>query len=647
EGRRVDRRVLGHVAGGPSELRTRALAKRIQNGNSFSGNEPNCFFLNTGEGRFADVAAAVGLDQSEDGRALAATDWDQDGDVDLWLTNRNGPRLRFLQNHLDESARNASLSLKLEGNPSLRCNRDAIGARVQVKIAGRSETYSRTLHAGDGFLSQSSKILHFGLPAEASIASVIVRWPHGQSETFAGIQTGGRYLLRQGGGTGQPLPHRPKVALASTDHGSDATSDRHRLLLTEPRPLSSMSYTNPQGESEKVLSPGGKAVLLTLWSNACRSCLEELERLVARKSEITGKGLTIVALSTDLLIDGSQKEAVLQRLHSLGFNHRAGFATEALVEQLDETHRRSVYPQSQLPVPVSFLIDPTRKLTAVYQGPIDLEQVYTDIRTFGADSRSLHRSAVPFPGRWAIDLLPTNPVAAARVFLEGHYFEDAEKHLNDYLEEHGAIQGGVEGQRLADIHYMIGETQRRRKGSEEAIASLREAMRLNPYHTKAWKALVASLTAQKKPGEVRTVLKELAGKTPAVPEAASDYGQFLLRMNETAAGLQWLEKAYQQKPKAGMALNTLIRIYATHPRAEIRNGKRALELSQALLKADSRNPMALDTAAAAFAETGQFDKAVQLIQQAIQMAKKDPRLTKGLQTRGKLYQAGKPFRTRS
>ena len=51
----------------------------IRQGRSFSGNEPNCCFLNTGTSRFADISASSGMDFAEDGRSLAITDWDRDG----------------------------------------------------------------------------------------------------------------------------------------------------------------------------------------------------------------------------------------------------------------------------------------------------------------------------------------------------------------------------------------------------------------------------------------------------------------------------------------------------------------------------------------------------------------------------------------
>ena len=136
-----------------------ATTKLIRQGKSFSGGERNCAFLNLGDGRrFATVSGASGLDWIDDGRGLALCDWDYDGRVDFWLTNRTGPRLRFLHNRFNNA--NGFVALRLRG---VDANRDGIGAVVRVKLAGRERVLRRSLAAGSGYLSQSSKWLHLSL----------------------------------------------------------------------------------------------------------------------------------------------------------------------------------------------------------------------------------------------------------------------------------------------------------------------------------------------------------------------------------------------------------------------------------------------------------------------------------------------------
>ena len=72
-----------------------AIMRLARAGSSWSGRERHCAFLNCGDveqgARFANVSAVSGLDFPDDGRALAVTDWDGDGDLDLWARNRNAP----------------------------------------------------------------------------------------------------------------------------------------------------------------------------------------------------------------------------------------------------------------------------------------------------------------------------------------------------------------------------------------------------------------------------------------------------------------------------------------------------------------------------------------------------------------------------
>ena len=166
-------------ASGPKNAYVKAFAALVQmlrDGRSLSGHERHCCFLNTRDGRFATVSAASGLDFSEDGRAIGLTDWDHDGDIDVWLANRTGPRLRFMRN--DCRGKTRFITFKLTGT---KCNRDAVGARLELLLAQPSKDSRenalkliRTVHAGRGFMSQASKRIHFGL-GTCTVVKLVVR----------------------------------------------------------------------------------------------------------------------------------------------------------------------------------------------------------------------------------------------------------------------------------------------------------------------------------------------------------------------------------------------------------------------------------------------------------------------------------------
>ncbi|MDA0814244.1 MAG: ASPIC/UnbV domain-containing protein, partial [Verrucomicrobia bacterium] len=165
-------------------------------GRSFSGHERNSFFLNIGHGKFADLSGLSGFDFLDDARALSLGDWDFDGALDFWVYNRNSPRLRLMRNNTlsvhSDSAHWIALGLR-----GITCNRDAIGARVEVTTASGSQM--RTLRAGEGFLSQSSKWLHIGLGKDDAIQKVTVRWPGSAApEIFSSVAPNTFQILEQG-----------------------------------------------------------------------------------------------------------------------------------------------------------------------------------------------------------------------------------------------------------------------------------------------------------------------------------------------------------------------------------------------------------------------------------------------------------------
>ena len=151
-----------------------AIMSSARSGTSWSGAETNRAFLNTGAGRFADVSYISGLGFADDGRALAVTDWDGDGDLDLWAHNRTAPRLRLLRNNSPQAKR--SVAFRLTGGK--RSNRDAIGARLKLSLSNGAEQL-RTLRAGSGFVAQSAKWVHFGIDSGATPEKLLVTWPDG------------------------------------------------------------------------------------------------------------------------------------------------------------------------------------------------------------------------------------------------------------------------------------------------------------------------------------------------------------------------------------------------------------------------------------------------------------------------------------
>ena len=128
-------------------------------------------------------------------RGAAYADYDRDGDLDILLLENDGPA------HLWRNDLNGMewLHVRLEGRAS---NRSALGARIEAVVGDlRME---RRIRSGSSFLSQSALPAVFGLGARRQVDSLIVHWPSGLVERFAGVEAGQEVILVEGSAALRP-----------------------------------------------------------------------------------------------------------------------------------------------------------------------------------------------------------------------------------------------------------------------------------------------------------------------------------------------------------------------------------------------------------------------------------------------------------
>jgi hypothetical protein len=102
---------------------------------------------------------------------MVMADLDNDGDLDIVINNLRTSAQLF-ENRL---CAGASLQVDLRWPASL--NTHAIGA--QLRLATDQGVYRRDVRAASGYLSGDPARVHFGLPADAEIAMLEIRWPDG------------------------------------------------------------------------------------------------------------------------------------------------------------------------------------------------------------------------------------------------------------------------------------------------------------------------------------------------------------------------------------------------------------------------------------------------------------------------------------
>ena len=228
-----------------------------------------------------------------DGRCIAVLDYDNDGFQDFLVANANAPSLSIFRNALQELGGQPNyVSVKLVGGNGTNLpnsefsNRDAIGAQITVKVAGKKLV--QQLSAGEGFAAQNQTQRKFGLGQHNRIDSIEVRWPSGKTQTITkAIDSHSQVTIYE-----NPKSDQQEYSVVSVERfeiNADKNSPR------EPLELSGLKIQD------------GKMAIVTsmaTWCPNCKASLPELNRLKQRYPEV----LDLFAVA----IDSSDSKEKLQ-----------------------------------------------------------------------------------------------------------------------------------------------------------------------------------------------------------------------------------------------------------------------------------------------------------------------------------------------
>ena len=148
------------------------------NGMGMASSEPNVLFTNAGDTFIREENS--GLELEKDSRAVLIADFNNDGLLDIFVTNNND-KTNLFQNQNTNS--NNWLEIELNGSPP---NTDAIGARLYASMGNLK--MMREINAGNGFGGGSMLRQHFGLNTNSELEELVIVWPNGDKQTVKNIE---------------------------------------------------------------------------------------------------------------------------------------------------------------------------------------------------------------------------------------------------------------------------------------------------------------------------------------------------------------------------------------------------------------------------------------------------------------------------
>ena len=233
------------------------------------------------------------------------------------------------------------------------------------------------------------------------------------------------------------------------------------------------------------------------------------------------------------------------------------------------------------------------------------------------------------------------------VLLENFTAADRAANIPEFVnvrpEEFAEIQ-----QEFADYytHYRAGVLFEQRHEYDRAIEEFRKALAEKADHPESLYLLASCLARTGQEEQAISYATKAALAVPGSSAVNGLLGGLLSNTGQYGKALVYLEAAYAANPGDVTIASNLAWVLATSPRGTDRDGGKAVRLAEWACNATAyKSPPLLDTLAAAYAEACQFEQAISTTLRAIEIVRKNPNAsTASLESRLKLYRAGKPYR---
>ena len=201
---------------------------------------------------------------------------------------------------------------------------------------------------------------------------------------------------------------------------------------------------------------------------------------------------------------------------------------------------------------------------------------------------------------------------------------------------------------LALFHNNVASALRRKGLVDEAIVHCQQAIRFQPDYPTAYINLGGALMQQGRVDDALAAFQTAVKVGPDDAETHINLANALRRQGLEEEAVAQYESALQIAPRSIVVLNDLAWLVATSPNPSIRNGSKAVALAeQAVRLSGGANPFFLHKLAAAYAENGDFPRALKVAERALQLATDQGQtaLVLEMQRDIKLYRANTPLRS--